>query len=60
MFIPCSHNCIHQSEGCCRLDRASAVTGEDSRICPHYQDYPDEIRLPSSDRFNPREPQRLL
>lgn len=60
MLIPCTQNCLYQQDGCCRLNRASSVTGEDSGICPHYMDYPDEIKLPAGERFIPQEPQRLL
>lgn len=68
MFIPCSQSCRYQSDGCCRLSRASAMTGCDQRFCPHYQQpeneillsTPKEIILPPSERFSPQEPQRLL
>jgi len=60
MFIPCSEKCIYQNDGCCRLEKAERITGEDSGICPHYMEYPDEIRLPSGERSMPQEPRRLL
>ncbi|MBE6760261.1 MAG: hypothetical protein E7554_09300 [Ruminococcaceae bacterium] len=60
MFIPCTQGCVYQSDGCCRLGQAGTVNGEDSRICPHFMEYPDEIRLPTDERFIPREPRRLL
>jgi len=60
MLIPCSQSCIHQLEGYCRLRRASAVTGDNLHICPHFLNNSSQIKLPADERFNSQEPQQLL
>ncbi len=60
MLIPCSKKCVHQHDGCCVLDRASAASTENAEHCPYYRQPQDEILLPPHESFSPQEPQQLL
>jgi len=69
MLIPCSFDCVHQSDGRCHLGRAAAMNSCDERFCAYQQRQPTEIRLPHnlseivlppSESTMPQEPRQLL
>lgn len=35
-LIPCSEDCLYQSDGCCTLETPAQVTGTLTRGCVHY------------------------
>lgn len=63
MLIPCTENCIHQTDGSCTLNTVGSVTNN-SGSCAHKSEQAEqpkpEIILPHTDRSITSEPLRLL
>ena len=37
-FIHCTNDCVYQSEGCCKLEKAAEISGEPNNTdCLHFK-----------------------
>ncbi len=62
-LIPCSEDCLYQSDGCCMLETPAQVTGNLSHGCVHYVNKKTaEISSAEFDKesFISQEPQKPL